>query len=1041
MRTMKLPQIVTIFVIFLAATTAAETISYARYPALAPDNQTIAFTYRGDIWSVPATGGKATRLTVNVAEDIRPQYSPDGKWLMFSSRRDNNYDVFIMPAEGGPARQLTYSSDYDVGTGWFPASDSVLFTSYRDGRGDIFKVSIDGGAPIKLTAYNESREYDAHISPDRRWILYNNGSGPYRWWRRDLRATKNSDLWLLDRSAPEYKSERITTWKNHDLWPVLDYGTGTIYFVSNHDEDWAQVYAVSHGTEPTELTNFTGDGVQWLNSNPQGDMLVFEQDFKIWTLDPATKELKEVPIEISTDEAFNRFENQSLAGEIEWYSLSPDEKKVAVVAHGEAFILAADNPQTARQVTHTSARERYPVWGQDSQTLYYVSDRDGNYDLFSLDVVSGKEQQLTSTEANETKPLVSPDGKYLAYYRGLDRIMRRDLTTGVETVWVEGDFFDLGVETAYQYDWSPDSRWLTFVMAGPTYETNIFLVSLDGEVHNITQFDGWNYRPKFAADGKSVYFSSWFDGKDHTYQVDLEHKPTEFVEATVDSLFLQEPDKQAEDSETIAPVQVDFDNITARRHQSFSLAGSSEWPVLTPDSKQFIFVSSLLGKSEIWSVNTEEKPELTQLTQSGKGKSFLSVTSDGKHAYFLEDGQVKSLDLDSKKLATLEFAPTLEVDLVANNKQRFNEAWRMLRDYFYDPTLHGADWQVVREKYEPLLNDIRTEPEFDNFMNEVMGELRGSHLDIYPREPRPTHEQQTGRTGFYIDSKLLDTQGRYLVTDVLSDSPAALCGIKPGGYIMTVDGVMLKRETNLDSLLLGTIGNRVKLTIADSPTAKSREVDLKPVNTGTLNNLWYEDWVRSRRRLVDSLSQGRLAYIHIRAMNAPALERFKEELVGIAEPKDGLIVDVRNNPGGSIAVHLLGMLERTPFVLRNFRHFPTTSENKMRSKAFEKPLALLINNYSGSNSEIFAEGFRKLELGPIIGEPTAGAVIGTSAYTLIDGTRVRRPSWGSYTTEMEDTDLAPRQPDILVADTPDDLMNGRDPQLVRAVQELMKDLK
>ncbi len=1032
-----------IFTLVLIASVmlTAEPISYARYPALSPDNQTIAFTWRGDIWSVPTSGGEATRLTTHIAEDIRPQYSPDGKWLLFSSRRYNNYDVFVMAATGGPARRLTYQSEYDVGTGWFPGSDSVLFTSFRDYRGDMFKVSIDGGMPIKLSGYNEEREYDGRVSPDSRWIIYSDGSGPYRWWRRDLRTGGNADVWLLDRHAAEFTSERITDWPNHDLWPILNFVKGEVYFVSNRDE-WAQVFKVFQGSEPIAMTDFTGDGAQWLNANPQGNMLVFEQNFQIWLLNPATEELRSVPIEISSDEQFNTFETKTLDGEVESFSLSADEKKIAAVVHGEIFVLPATEPEVGKQVTFTSARERHPVWGQDSQTLYYSSDRNGNYDIYSVDVVSGSETQLTATEQNELKPLVSPDGKYLVYYRGLEQLIRRDLTTGAETIWASGNFFDLGVESAYQYDWSPDSRWLTFSMAGPTYETDVYLASLAGEVHNITQFAGWNYRPRFAADGKSVYFSSWFNRRDDTYSINLMPDPVEFAEAAIDTLFLAAPAEKEDDQEdAIEPIEVDFTNIAARLGRAFSLATSSEWPVLTPDGEKFLFVSSLTGKPEIWAINTEGDADLTQLTHSGKAKSFLEVSAEGKQVYFLEAGKIRQLDLDSKKTETLDFAPTLKIDLVAGNRQKFNETWRMLNDYFYDQTFRGTDWTVARDKYEPLLDQVRTEAEFRNLMKEMMGELQGSHLDVYPREPGPDANVRSGRTGFYLDHELIESEGSFRATGVLSDSPAALAGIVVGDYLLRVDGVELNRETNFASLLVGKVGKRVRVEVADSPQGKARVVDLKPITTAALNSLWYEDWVRGRRRAVDSLSGGRLAYLHIRAMNQLALERFQRELVGIAEPKEGLIVDVRNNSGGSIAVHLLGMLERTPFILRNFRHFPTTSENKMRSKAFEKPLALLINNYSGSNSEIFTEGFRKLELGPIIGEPTGGGVIGTSAYTLIDGSRVRRPSWGAYTTEMEDTDLVPRQPDIFIENTPDDFINGRDPQLVRAVQELLQSLK
>jgi tricorn protease len=246
--------------------------------------------------------------------------------------------------------------------------------------------------------------------------------------------------------------------------------------------------------------------------------------------------------------------------------------------------------------------------------------------------------------------------------------------------------------------------------------------------------------------------------------------------------------------------------------------------------------------------------------------------------------------------------------------------------------------------------------------------------------------------------------------------------------------------TNINNLLAGTRGHRTMLTVADSPGDETTEVEVKPESGGAEYNHRYEAWVMRNRAIVDSLSDGQLAYLHIRGMNQSSLERFEQELVNVAEEKKGAIVDVRFNGGGWTAVHILGTLVKSPYIMRTFRGEPPISENKMRSTAWERPLALLINSSSGSNAEIFAEGFRKLNLGPIIGTHTSGAVIGTSSYELIDGTRIRRPSWGAYTTEMEDTDLFPRQPDIEVENLPDDFINDRDPQLVRAVEELMKQL-
>jgi tricorn protease len=409
--------------------------------------------------------------------------------------------------------------------------------------------------------------------------------------------------------------------------------------------------------------------------------------------------------------------------------------------------------------------------------------------------------------------------------------------------------------------------------------------------------------------------------------------------------------------------------------------------------------------------------------------------------FYLEEGRIKRTELDGGKTTALDFTAVIDVDAVQLNQQKFREAWQMLNSYFYDPSFHGADWQAAGEKYRPLVDQIRTESEFGNLLRELMGELRASHLDVYSREPGPDATVVTGETGITLDFPELDRNGNFRVAQVIPESPAALAGITPGSYITALNRVPLTPRTDFFAPLAGTIGHRLTMTIGDKPGQKGRDVYLKPISNDSLSTLVYRDWVAGRRRMVDSLSQGRLAYIHIPAMSGGQLERFKEQLVSIAESKDGLVIDVRNNSGGSIAVHLLGILERTPYFLRRFRDFPLTSENKMRSKALEKPMTLLINGYSVSNAEIFAEGFRRLKLGKIIGEPTAGGVIGTGSYSLIDGTTIRRPSWGAYTLDMEDTDLAPRHPDIVVENLPDDFINGRDPQLVRAIQELMKQLR
>ncbi len=1032
--------------LFASSVLIADDVLYARYPALSPDGQTIAFTYMGDIWTVDASGGRAQRLTVHEAEDIQPHYSPDGKNILFSSSRLKNFDTYIIPAEGGTPKQLTVHSAADIGTGWTPKGDTAIFYSRREGFNDIYKVSITGGTPIKLTGYYKEHETNGRISSDGQYMLFNFGGASRRWWRRDLQSSRNGDIYLQDRKAESFTSRRLTSEMGHEVWPVLNESAGEFYFIACRGE-WAQVWRQPlDGGTATAMTEFKGDGAQWLNSNPQGTLLVFEQGFKIWTLNPATGELKTIPIDIKSDERGNISRVETFKGDVQWYSISPDERKIAVSIHGEVFIIPAEEPETGRRVTFTAGRESFPVWGADSKILFYSSDRNGNSDIYKIDVVTGDETQLTTSPENEIKPVVSPDGKYLAFYRGLKQIIKYDIANDKETVWIEAVLFDLGIEPTIEYDWSPDSKWFAFTGGGATYETNIFISDLEGNTTDISQLSGYNYRPRFSSDGKKVFFSRWNEGKTQTYEISLTHEPNEFYESSFDSLFLDEPESESDkddkkkDGNEVTPVEIDFSRIVQRRKLAFTLSASSDYPVLTPDGDKYLFLANIMGKQEIWSVNTDGDLELTQISKGGGGKSNLRMSDDGKWVFFLENGKIKKAAVAGGKQETLSFSASMDVDEFALNHQKFSETWQMLNTYFYDSGFHGTNWAEVYEKYEPVVSHVRTEDEFRNLIMELLGELRASHLYIYSKQGGPDAQNVTGETGIFWDYKLIERDGSYKVADVIPESPADLAGIKSGMYVTAINGRELSGGTNLFSLLAGLKGRRVIFSTGNRPHKGETEIAVKPTDRGTLETAYYKYWVEQRRQRVDSLSDGRLAYLHIRSMSGRYLNQFKEELVAIAELKDGVIIDVRDNGGGNIAVHLLGILVKTPYFLRTFRDFPATTENKMRSKALEKPMTLLINNYSASNSEIFAEGFRQLKLGKIIGEPTAGAVIGTGSYTLIDGTRVRRPSWGAFTVGMEDTDKIRRQPDILIEHGPDDFINGHDKQLERAVSELLKEL-
>jgi len=1036
-----------LFISTISGIAQDSTQPYMRYPCLSPDGQIICFSCKGDLWLVPVSGGEAKRLTVHPADDIMPQFSPDGKLILFSSSRYENYDLYVIPVAGGTPRRLTYYTGRDMATGWTPDGDTVIFYSFRDRNYDTFKMSLAGETPVSLTGGTWNREFFAKITPDGKGLIFNNGSSRTRWWRTNLFGGTNTDIWRIDRTAPDFSLERITDDDRHEIWPIYDQLNGIVYFVTNRDSLpnlWKK--DLKSGLE-SKVTDFKDDGVQWLNSNPQMDKLVFEQGFGIWYLDPVLGSPQKVDIRLASDTKSNPVKEYTYRGNISEYDISPDGKLAAMIIRGELFVIPTDEPKFARRLTFTPEREQHPCFGADSKTIYYSSDRNGNYDIFAYNLSNKKEVQLTLSLENEIKPLCSPDSGKLVYYRGLGKVMLYDLKKGKEIDSVEGLFIDLAVEPDIEYDFSPDSRYLAMTMAMETYETNIWITDFDSEPVNVTHLVDYNIRPRFSADGKIIYFSSFMPEYMATYKVELMPEEMEFDEDRIDSLLMEKEEEEEKDKDEeekkIAETKIDFKDIHKRVSPAINLSSSQSSPVLTADGKNYLFIASILGKPEIWSINAEkDDPDLTQLTHSGQGKSYLTASEDSKFAYFLENGKLKKLSISDKKLETLDFIAEMDVIVEKENQQKFEEAWAMLEQYFYDPDHHGVEWPAVRKKYKPLIGELETEEEFRSVIFEMMGELKASHLYIYSKESGPKKEVSTPYYGFFIDYDELDRNGLYKIMLVLPNSPAALSDppLKAGDYILEINGQPIDREMNVYRLLNGLIDKKTVLTIAESPDKEPYNVELKGLDFGPIYDLSYEYWVETRRQMVDSLSGGRLAYIHIRAMNQQALEKFKLELVNLTESKDGVVIDVRHNGGGNIAVHLLGILIKEPYIYRNFVGYPITSENKMRSKALEKPSILLIDNGSGSNSEIFAEGFRKLGLGKIVGTRTSGGVIGTSSFHLLDGTRIRRPSWGCFTTEMENLELVPRYPDITVEIDLEDEIREHDPQLERAVSELLGEL-
>ncbi len=1033
---------------------AAEPILNARGPAPSPDGSVIAFSYMGDIWTVPATGGRAERLTVHEAFESNPVWSPDGRWIAFESDRHGNDDVFIVPPEGGVPKRLTCHDAWDGVQCWTRDSRSVLFSSTRDTlESQLYAVSIDGGLPRTVVF---DRALNAAVSPDGRWIAYVRGRTP--WWRKHYRGSASRDIWV--RAYGGGPSCRIVDWPGDDDRPMWGADGRTLYFQSERDDSVANIWKVELSLPdgggagppraigpPVQVTHHDRDGVKFARISADGSVITYEWDARVWTLSLPEGEPVEVTIEAPSDLKWNDRLRLQLTTGVTEYALSPDETEIAFVVRGEVYVCPFDDGETgkAMRITETPWREKDIAWMPDGETLLFASDRAGNYDLYAVTSADEDEERLskalkrdvrrlTDSSDDDFSPFVSPDGDRIAYLSG-DRYLWVMESDGRSKRRLLPDAEILHV------DWSPDGKWIAVSRTTMGHKEDVFVVPSDGgEAVNVTKHPNDDFEPRWTDDGKRLSYASRTDDGQYTLR---------YIWLTKEDYWKTDEEREEEEKEAREaegeeaekpPVEVviDFDGINDRSVTVMNMRGGYDFYAQTPDGHYFAFRSGSLGSDNLWIVDWEGN-KLVQVSEGGSDPRRLHWDEDGTTCYYIDGGSVTSVTIDPESgdivgRDRIDLSARITVDVPAERRQMFNEAWRLLLNGFYDPELHGVDWSAVRERYEPLALAAYTEQEFRMVVREMLGELSASHLGIYKWDGDGV---ATGRLGLYHDEQYDGTGVR--VRKVIPDGPADRAGIEPGDYVLSIDGCDLEPGGNYHCLLNDTVGEEILVRVADRPDGRgAREVKVRPVGGGTMRTLVYEDWVRQNRRRVEELSGGRLGYVHIRGMGLGNLYDFEEDLFAEGRDKDGLIIDIRGNGGGSVHDEILRFLDRRVYGYTRSRTRPP-SYNPL--ELYAKPVALVIDESCYSDAEIFPMGWKALGLGPVVGTPTYGAVIGTSDVRLIDGTWFRVPGSGWFDLEGRNLENMGVEPDVRVDSVPEEGREGRDRQLERAVEVLLEELE
>jgi tricorn protease len=1059
-------------------------------PGISPDGSEIAFVSGGDIWTVPAAGGEARLLVSNAANDTRPMYSPDRKRLAFVSTRTGGGDVYVLTLATGDVRRVTFDDGPDQLDGWSRDGQYLYFFSsghdLAGGVNDIYRVSADGGTPMPVSADRYANEFFSSVSPDGRTLAMSaRGIASGQWWRRGSSHIDQAEIWVRDLTAADAPAayRAVTAGGSKDLWPMWSGDGAALFFVSDRggtENIWTRPASVLSSASPRQVTSFKDGRVLWPSIAARGDVIVFERGFQIWKLDTASGKASVVPISRVGAPAGPSTEHVRLTSQFEDLALSPDGKKVAFVARGEIFAASAKDGGDAARVSMTAAPETQPAWSPDSRRIVYSSERGGPARLVSYDFTTGKETPLTSQGDGDYAPRFSPDGKSIAFIRAGRELRVLDVAAGKDRVLAKGLIAD-PIQVGRPIAWSPDGRWLAFFTAGTRGFTNVSVVpAAGGEPRQVSFLANSNATGiVWAPDGTYLLFDTGQRTEvTQLARVELTLRTPKFREDQFRDLFNEEqgprrptsppadvvspkprPAEPAEISPkpapensapakadlspkpAVGPVSIVFDDI--RHRLSLIPAGLDVGEAfISPDGKTVVMIAGAAGQQNLyaWSMDetARERPVARQLTTTAGAKADVSFSPDSRDVFYLDDGRINAVTLERREVRPISVTAEMAVDFAKEKLVVFDQAWRLLRDHFFDPEFNGVNWTAARTTVDPYIAGARTPDEMRRIAALMIGELNASHLGINP--PPAGAAGGVGHLGLDFDRATYETSGALKIAGIVPLGPSALgSGIQRGQFLAAVDGEPLGARVNLDALLENKVNRRTVLRVADTASGEGgRDVPVRPVSTTTERGLRYRQWVADRRAYVAKASANRLGYVHMPDMSAGSLAQLYVDLDADNMAREGVVIDIRNNNGGFVNAYALDVIARQPYLNMTLRGMPTApARSALGQRSLEKPTVLVTNQHSLSDAEDFTEGYRTMKLGKVVGEPTAGWIIYTWNTRLMDGTILRLPRTRITDRHGAPMEMHPRQVDVPVKRPIGESYGTRDTQLDKAVEVLL----
>lgn len=1077
-----------ITICFLVSSIQAQvTPQWARYSAISPDGTTIAFTYKGDIYSVPTQGGVAIQLTFHTAHDYGVVWSKDSRALAFASNRFGNFDVFVMDAKGGSEKRLTfhstdempYSFSADNSAVFFGAArqDAVTHRQYPDSdQPELYSVPVTGGRVNQILTVPAE---DVQLNKNGTEILYHDKKGYEDTFRKHHVSAITRDIWKYDMVTGEHTM--LTSFKGEDRNPVFAANEKSIYYLSESSGSFnVHKLSLDNPSETEQLTSFKTHPIRTLSIG--GDTMVFSYDGEIYRFEDGA-EPEKVDITIRTQNAQNTVEYVSVNGGVREMDIAPNGKEIAFISRGEVFVTSVDGSLTKR-LTNTPEQERFVKFTPDGKSVAYASERGGKWSIYKSSKTRAEEpyffaatliqeDTLLAKKTDVYLPEFSPDGTSMAYIEGRRTLRIINLKTKAEvTLLTPNDLYHFS-DGDKNYQWSPDSKWL-LVDWGITLSNNeILLISADGKTRmNLTESGYADVAPKWVNGGKQLI---WFANKEglksyatsgsteyDVYSMFLtqdgwdkfniskeeydlikliEEGDTETSSAQGDKDSDEKEDKkkkkkdEAEKEKPITPLRIDMEDLRERKARLTIHSSRLSDAVLSKDGEKLYYLTRFEDDLNLW--ETELRTKSTKML-IGLGAKSGSLSWDAKqeNLFLLADGKISKIDTKTAKNEPVKINAEMILDAAAERKHMFDHVWLRTNGIFYTSDFHGIDWKAMRTEYQKYIPHIGNSYEFSELLSEMLGELNVSHAGGRFSDDIKNGDE-TASLGIFLDYAYKGNGIR--IAEVLKGGPLDKAGfdLKPGMVIEKINGEMVLPSRDITSYLNRIKGQFTLLDILDS-NAKRRQLTVKPISLGDEGRLLYKRWVKQNEAEVAKASNGKLGYVHIPGMSDGPYRTIYERMMGKFSDTEAVIVDTRFNGGGDLVADLAMFFTGVPFLSYETEDRQVGGEPTSR---WTKPTLAMFNESMYSDGSCFASGYVDLKIGKTVGMPVPGTCSFAGWERLPNG-----GVWGVVPVSaknkagewMENNET---NPDIVVKNSPELIANGRDEQLERSIEVLLNELK